>query len=645
MPETPQLRLSYAFVPMPNPVFASASEANTNRIDLLVIVSNPLLSAVVVKQIVIDIPTGEETGRSISMQGDLPPPSYDTSIPWTIGAAGAEVTIQPSTGSSGALTGPILFTLPQIPVNETPGTVPITVTEFGSTKIVDPNTYSIVKQPSNFPVTRFWADPPSLDQIEQPVTLYWTCSEDGKKEAYGLEIVSTGATSLASASEGTPGAPAVSPFKNCVDVGDCYTWQDGQAGVSTGPISQTTTFALDVVQADSSGSRRVLDKLQAVVQVTLPYFSGAASQRLSPSGRLVRLRWLAFNAAYCTVALDGVPIDQDAPADTYQSGYLALLDAPPGLHQLSVVANAATGGAQVPYLFSSFQIGATGNITTPAEPHTIALTPDGRHVVLGTWQPDAVSLLDVATRTPLPSSVAVPYPSCIAITSDSSTALVTSLVSDGSLYRISLPGMTIASAYHIGGSLMNVAITPDGRQAVTVRGDGQVHLVQLLNGAVGEIASLGFGGSGLAITPDGAYALVTNTVRGAVAFLNLKTHQVEATVSVGDVPSEIAITPDGTLALVPNTADGDISVIDIAARAVEAARIPAIDGCTSIAISSDGRVALVANGQSNEATVVDIAARSSRTLSVGFASSDVAIARDGSFALISAENQSLVTLI
>src|SRR5262249_28061949 len=151
-------------------------------------------SAVSLQQLTIDIPTGEEASRTISTARDLPAPSYDTSIPWTISSAGELVTIVPSTGPSGSVTGPIVFTLPSISVNQTPGTVPITITEAGSSKAIDSNTYRIVKQPADFPVTRFWADPPSLDIVEQPVTLYWSCTEDGQHDAYGLEIVSTTAT-------------------------------------------------------------------------------------------------------------------------------------------------------------------------------------------------------------------------------------------------------------------------------------------------------------------------------------------------------------------------------------------------------------------------------------------------------------------
>jgi hypothetical protein len=129
---TTGLHLSYAFVPMPNPIFASVGPDTINKIDLLVIVSNPSLSAVTLQQLTIDIPTGEEDSRSISTNRNLPSPSYDTSIPWTISTAGELVTIVPSNGPSGSVTGPIVFTLPSISVNQTPGGVPITITEAGS---------------------------------------------------------------------------------------------------------------------------------------------------------------------------------------------------------------------------------------------------------------------------------------------------------------------------------------------------------------------------------------------------------------------------------------------------------------------------------------------------------------------------------
>jgi YVTN family beta-propeller protein len=636
-------KLAYAILPDQNPIRATAPGTDPNVVSLQVIVSNPTLSAVTLKVVTIEIPTGEDTSRAISPQPNLPPPLYDTTIPWTISTTGELVTIVPSTGPSGSVTGPIVFTLPSISVNQTPGSMPITITEAGSSKIVDSNTYRIVKQPADFPVTRFWADPPSLDTIEQPITLYWSCTEDGQHDAYGLEIVSTTATRPEP--DSAQAAPAAGlQFKNCIADGDCYTWHDGQSGVSTAPISQTTTFALDVVQMDSAGNRRVLDTLQAVVQVTLPYFSRAASQTLSPSGRLVRLQWLAFNAAYCTVELDCVPIDGGAPVDTYQSGYLAILTAAPGLHQLSVVANAATGGAQVPYLFSSFQIGAPVAIAGP-QAQAVAITPDGRHALVGTWGDDTVSLLDIAKRTHLSPTVTVPDPSSIAITPDGTTAVVTG-IANGTVHQIDIPSMTqIGSPITVGGNPSSVAITPDGKWALAVNIAGQAFQIPIRGGTYSQIAMMRGSASGIAITPDGKHALVTLTDTGGVAFLNLTTHQVDATVSVGDVPSEIAVTPDGTFALVSNTADWTISVIDLASRTVEAATIPAGEAPTSVAISSDGRVALVANGKSNEVTVVDIPARSSQSLSLGYPTDAVAIARDGSFALLASGDANLVALI
>jgi hypothetical protein len=144
----PSLQLEYQFKSTPDLILASAAGSNPNTVDPEVMISNRSLSGTAMREIIIQIPTGEESRLAISMARDLPDPCYDTAIPWTISSSGSVVTIQPKAGASGTLTGPIIFTLPGIQVNQTPGTVPITITEYNAPapERVDDSTYSLYKQ-------------------------------------------------------------------------------------------------------------------------------------------------------------------------------------------------------------------------------------------------------------------------------------------------------------------------------------------------------------------------------------------------------------------------------------------------------------------------------------------------------------------
>jgi hypothetical protein len=297
------LQLKYVFTPSPNPIRASVGGANANKIDLTVMVSNPSPEPVQVETITIEIPMGEESARSLSANPDLPAPSYDTTLPWTITSSADTVTLTPA---SGRVVDYVIFTLEGIVVNDTPGVVPLTITETAP-KVTDGKTYELVKREPDFPITNFYTTPQTLYDLEQTVTIYWECSEQGEQYAYSLH------------------SDSWQP-RNCLDGGDCYTCQDGQNGVQTPPLDQDTTFALYVIETDSSGGRTIYQTLYTPVQIKTPSVDNNSylEQSTSGSGRLARLHWVAYNAAKCTILLEGEVLVDNAPTDTYLKGYTVL---------------------------------------------------------------------------------------------------------------------------------------------------------------------------------------------------------------------------------------------------------------------------------------------------------------------------------
>jgi len=92
------------------------------------------------------------------------------------------------------------------------------------------------------------------------------------------------------------------------------------------------------------------------------------------------------------------------------------------------------------------------------------------------------------------------------------------------------------------------------------------------------VATVGVGGSTLevAITPDGTRVYVTNGNDNTVSVVDAASNTVVATVRVGALPFGVAITPDGTRAYVTNSGVasvsglGSVSVIDTASNIVVA---------------------------------------------------------------------------
>jgi hypothetical protein len=308
------LQLEYAFSPSPFPILASESDSIPSYIDLQMMVTNGNRLDFTFEKITIDIMAGNPDSANSLCDGSLPDPEYDNSQGWTITTDTGSVTIIPSTGQTGTLgKTSIVFTLSQIKVSQIAGTVPISITETISDDQSDqslPNQYSLTKEPTNYPVSNFHADPPSLDTLDQCVTIYWT----GSEEVYFKLVTST------------------DPLEDCVDVdtGIEYQAYDGENGVVSPKLNTTTYFTLIILQTSSDGDddATVLGCQTITVNmnaVALPDANCYVTPLAVYPGQSVLLHWTAQNATYVTVQVGGGLIDDNAPLDTYNDGYPVLI--------------------------------------------------------------------------------------------------------------------------------------------------------------------------------------------------------------------------------------------------------------------------------------------------------------------------------
>jgi DNA-binding beta-propeller fold protein YncE len=587
-------KLAYAFLPTPNPIRATAAGANPNTVDLQVIVSNPTLSAVTLAKVIINVPTGEETSRSISTARSLPPPTYDTTIPWTITTSGSDVTLAPKGRQSGQILGPIIFILPGIQVNHTVGTVPLTVTEFppSAPKVADAS-YSLLKQPSDFPVTSFTATPPTLGDLDVPVILKWTCTEAGRLDAYSVY-----------SDDWQP--------RDCINEGDCYTWQDGQSGVETPDLNETTVFSLDVVRTDNTGHRSVAGTLQTTVWLAVPTFSGLSRLTQSFSSRQVKLYWLAYNASYCSVAVNGVTVVPRAPVDTYRQGFPLTLTGGVGTYQVSVTAYAVTGPAQTTFVFPQVMVGARAVMPAGESPTGIAVTADGTLAAITSLPRWTMTIVDVATRQVMKTINISDFAWSVAVTPDGALALATraqsSSVAVVDLKKRELEPRAIATTAP--GAM--IAISPDGKLAFVGNQVGDRMTVIDIATRTAEPRTIAIQESayGIAFTPDSKLALVGSDIRALVTVIDVARRAVDGVpIPVPGSSRGIAVSPDGKLALLPDWGGNTVSVVDIAARKAEPQTIPVGARPTSVTFTPDGRMALTANFGDGTLTIIDVASR------------------------------------
>lgn len=647
-----ELQLIYAFLPDPNPIRASVKGSDPGLIDLQVMVSTPADRRVNIAKIVIEIPVGRDDSGYLSAAASLPAPEYD-SPGWEITSSGSSVIITPISGSNGLLVGTILFTLGGIAVADYAGTVQLTIVEHPG-DLTDSTTYKLVKWPSDFVVTRFYARPSALNNLDQTAVIYWACTQQGSSFAYQIR------------------SPDWEP-RQCVDDGDCFTVMDGESGVETPELTQTTVFDLDVVKSTSAGGRIVIATLQTTVSVLVPSISPDSRMFLMPNSRIACLHWLTFESSRCSVQLDGTVVDHNAVPDTYARGYTTILNEPMGtLHQFSLIAHAATGSAQASFVFPEFMVQdrsktlplhGAGPVNSPLS--VVQFSSDSSLALIAGDPANRLLWIDAHDPTnqgsiALPGSGDSSAQADVACVPGSNLALVTNSIANF-VTVVDLGNRTAdPNPIPVGQSPSAIAITPDSRLALVANWDSRDVSVIDLKSHTTETTTISIPDQpkAIAIAPDGKTALVltpatTKSGPGYLHFVEIPGRKVTASIQVDTWAQQVLVTPDGTLALVLNTS-GSITVVDMKDHRAEPNPIvtvthPIIDQPHGMAVFPDGKYALVGvSGLSSTMiiAVVDIPGRKLDPLSFrsGLGPNSVAIAPNGSVAAVLNRDNTITVL-
>ncbi len=633
MPHT-QPNLAYAFIPAPYPIRASVGKANPNVIDLQVMIGNPG-PPVAVESISIRIPMGSADANDLSMNPALPDPTHEPYSDWVIESSNDVVTIKPNVGGSGELSSTIIFVLKDISVNESPGFVPITITEIAPTKFID-SSHRLEKLEADFPVTNFFADPSVLHDVAR-TTLHWGCSDQGDQYVYSLRSV-----------HDCGDAGYIWRANDCLGSGDCLSCQDGADGIETPELGETTVFALDVIKANAGVIHKTLCLTVPVEEASI---SDVSYLKKYFSGRLVSLHWLASNATRCRVEMDGTLIDDHAPTSTYHDGYFLTMPNETGTYELWVFAIDQTGN---PHGKSLDQVKIEPPVTFPIGRSLtdLAITPDGKRVFGTDQNNNSAVVIDLNTG----QSVALPVgknPRSVAITPDGHHALVGNSGDDNVTVIDIATGAAVVKTIPVGGQPTDIATTPDGKLALVTLRNGSVSVINLNSLTVETtIPSESLTLTAIAITPDGKYAFAA-TFEDRVAVIDVVERHFDPAITTDPTdysPTDIAITPDGTRALVVNNDGCSVRVVDINNRKALSPVIPS-QGPSAIAITPDGKMAIVACPNADALTVIDLANLQAPplTISVGpggsVGPSAIVISPSGNIAAVANYGTGTVTLL
>ena len=219
---------------------------------------------------------------------------------------------------------------------------------------------------------------------------------------------------------------------------------------------------------------------------------------------------------------------------------------------------------------------------------------------------------------------------------------------DGTVSVLEYPSNRPVGTIHVGGEPVDVAITPNGRQAWVVdRAGGSVWVIntETRSLAAGPI-KVGKLPSGIAIAPNGGRAYVTNSGDDTVSVLNTATFgPVGGPIPVGKEPDGVAFSIDGGSAFVAQRGGG-IAVIDTNRSEV----VETIDdsfGPSRITMTPDGRQGFVTNHAAETVTAFSPSARTviGQPIEVGAEPTGIATLPNGSFAYAASTADGTLTQI
>lgn len=177
-------------------------------------------------------------------------------------------------------------------------------------------------------------------------------------------------------------------------------------------------------------------------------------------------------------------------------------------------------------------------------PKYVAVSPDGKWLVVSNWCSYDVSIVNTATASQVARLPVGAYPRGVAISPDSQTAYIAIMGGDD-VVTINLPTQQKTGEFVVGENPRHLVISPDGQYLyVTLNGPGKAVKVSLANDQVVASTYTGQDERSMAISTDGLSLYIVNYLSNTVTKLRTSDMAILQTVSTGVHP--VGITYDAT---------------------------------------------------------------------------------------------------
>src|SRR5574338_694387 len=216
---------------------------------------------------------------------------------------------------------------------------------------------------------------------------------------------------------------------------------------------------------------------------------------------------------------------------------------------------------------------ATDSVVATVEvgkaPHGVALTPDGKGLLVAVNGEDKVAFVDLASQR-VAGSVAVGKPHTIAVRPDGKLAYVASQVpGQFAIVEVDLATRAVVRSLPLPKPPRDLEFGHDGKALYFT--EAGVNAVQVLDPATDKI---------VAEVPTGASPHYANFFRnttmgiaviqgpGELLLFDPQTNQAVRSIAVGKQPHWVTVSSDGKTAYVPNEGSNDVSIVDLASGKV-----------------------------------------------------------------------------
>ncbi|HLY84699.1 MAG TPA: YncE family protein [Acidimicrobiales bacterium] len=181
-------------------------------------------------------------------------------------------------------------------------------------------------------------------------------------------------------------------------------------------------------------------------------------------------------------------------------------------------------------------------IPVGAVPKYVAVTPDGRYLLVSNWCSYNLSVIDTTTETEVKRIPLGPYPRGIAVDPQSRVAYV-AVMGSRDVAMVSLADFTLTWIRNVGNGPRHLVMDPAGRYLyVTLNADGRTAKIDLTTDTVVARVATGSAPRSMTIAPDGESLYVVNYESATVTKVRAADMQVLQTVRTDAHP--IGITYD-----------------------------------------------------------------------------------------------------